>query len=118
MVKVKFDDLVFALEMQHPEAENLIDLTTGECCFIPYEDINAIESGDFDSEQLDELKILAKDFLENPSNYISLPTQYEINNFRIMEDFARNLDDEKVANKLFSCLVYCFRYTKKPASSL
>lgn len=46
----------------------------------------------------------AKSFLENPDNYIALPTQYNADEYGMMRDFALMLDDESVKLKLLKSI--------------
>jgi hypothetical protein len=37
--------------------------------------------------------------LDNENDYLSLPSQYEANEYQMMEDFVSNVEDEKIAGQ-------------------
>lgn len=102
MVKIKLSDLVDAIEFHSDLSESFINLKTGEIVLIS-DDI----PDDIDDEcpdwQREHIKI-KKNYLENPDDYIGLPSQYDVNEYRLMEDFVSNIDDEKIAAPLWASL--------------
>jgi hypothetical protein len=106
MIKVKLTDLIDAIEFHSDMGESFINLKTGEICFISEEAINYVEDDEARSypEWMEEGIKIAKHYQENPDGYLSLPTQYEVDEYRMMEDFAENLEDEKMAGQLLITL--------------
>ena len=104
-VKIKLNDIIEAIEFQSDEARSFIHVKTGEIHLITDEAIHIVENDDHDYPdwQKDDIKI-AKDYLENEKDYLSLPSQYEVNEYQIMEDFVTNLEDERIAGLLSICL--------------
>jgi hypothetical protein len=54
--------------------------------------------------------------VENGDKYVELPTKWEINDYNIMERFCGSLDNEKMAEELYSAIrgkgaFQRFRYT-------
>jgi len=101
LMKVKLSDLVEAIEFHSDEARSFIHLKKGEIYLISDEAIRIAEDDDHDYPdwQKEDVKI-AKDYLDNENDYLSLPSQYEVNEHQIMEDFISNLEDEKIAGQL------------------
>jgi len=103
-MKVKLKDLVETIEFHSDESQSFIHLKTGEIYQITDEEINIAEDNDdYPDWQKDNIEI-AKDYLKNENDYLSLPSQYEVNEYQIMEDFVSNLKDERMANQLLECL--------------
>ncbi len=100
-MKVKLNDLVDAIEFHSDEAQSFIHFKSGEIYRITDEAIRIAEDDDrnYPDWMQDDMKI-AKDYLENENDYRALPSQYEVNEYQIMEDFASNLEDEDKTNKL------------------
>ena len=104
-MKVKLNDLVEAIEFQSDESQSFIHLKTGEIYLISNEAIHIAEDDgdDYPDWQEGDIKI-AKDYLENENDYLALPSQHEANEYQMMEYFAANIDDEKIAGQLLISL--------------
>lgn len=105
MTKVKTADLLDALDSQSDQIETFINLKTGEICFIDEEVVNIVEDNrdDYPEWQKEDVDTV-KHYLENPDDYLGLPSQYEINEYQMMEDFSSTLENEKITGQLLITL--------------
>ncbi|MGM0125132.1 hypothetical protein IGI37_002530 [Enterococcus sp. AZ194] len=85
---IKLDVVLVAMEMSSTETTFFLDLDTGESICLSDNFFDA-----FDSE------ITADEIDENPARFLPLPTQFEINEYNIMEEFIWSLDGI-IADKL------------------
>lgn len=103
MIKVKLSELIDAIEFYSDMSKSFIHLKTGKICFLSEEAINISEDDDPNFSELEEEEIrIAKDYQANPNDFLSLPSQYDVNEYRMMEDFAANLKDEMAGQILIS----------------
>jgi hypothetical protein len=105
--RVKLDDIIEALEVQTDESNTFLDKRTGEVVLINDYEMRAAEDDkpieDFpDWEQ--ELIIIAKEIIAETGDYIHLPSKFDINEYRIMEDFCWSIEDEKISEILCSSI--------------
>ncbi len=105
MIKIKLTDLIDAIEFHSDESQSFINLKSGEICLISAEELHSAEEDDHDYPewQTENIKV-AKHYLENPDDYLSLPSQHDVDEYRIMEDFTSNLEDEKMTGQLLISL--------------
>ena len=61
------------------------------------------EATDYSDWQEEDINI-AKHYLETPDDFIDLPSQYDVDEYRMMEDFALNLENEKFTDQLIFAL--------------
>jgi len=90
-VKVKLQDIVDEMVMDFPDQLRLIHITSGKVFSLLQEFLTDVEYGkpyDDLPEWHQEQIFLAIDLLENEDNYISLPTQFDINEYGMMKDFC------------------------------
>lgn len=96
-MKVKLEDIIEAIEMQSEENRAYLNLKTGEVVYVSLDELSMAEEEEGEFETLpewrqNELK-LAIDIVENFEEYVSLPTRFEINEYRMMENFCFSLND-------------------------
>ncbi len=84
-MKVKLDDVVEALDFVNMEHDAYYNPLKNEFF---YSDIG--DYTDLNEDELDELF----------ENSIGLPTQYEINEYRMMKEFIETIEDVKLYNQL------------------
>ena len=77
-MKVKLEDIIFAIETTDQYTENFLDLETGEVVFTN----DMIMS----NKELEEL-----DYQLNEHGFLRLPTSFDIREYDIMEDFVYSL---------------------------
>ena len=96
MNKVNLSDLITGVESQSDENFSYIDKRTNTVCLISQEAISAAEDGEDDyPEWMDEMVQLAKSYLEDDTNFIALPSQYDVDEYSMMENFTFSLNDER-----------------------
>ncbi len=79
-----------ALEMINSESSAYYNKESGEIVWV-------FEYMDNDTELLDDIEY-------NPDKYISLPTQYDIDEYSIMSEFAYSCDNTEIVDELCLCL--------------
>ncbi len=105
--RVKLDDIIEALEVQTDESNTYLDKRTGEVVLINDYEMRAAEDDkpieDFpDWEQ--ELIIIAKEIIAETGDFIHLPSKFDVNEYRIMDDFCWSIEDEKTREILCSSI--------------
>jgi hypothetical protein len=101
--RVKLSEIVAEMELQHEQATSYLNKKTGEVVLLIDEEWLTDEEEE-SSEELPEWQrevlMVKKDILQNLENYAELPSKVEINEYRIMEDFCRSLEDQRIFEKL------------------
>lgn len=105
MAKVKLSDLIDTIQCQPEEYECYVNLKTGEIIEISDEVRSVVEHGDEDYPDWmeDEIQNFIE-FEEDEDNYLMLPTQHDLNEHGMMENFAEELQQETVRERLFTAL--------------
>ena len=88
-MKVKLDDVIEALEFTNMDVEYYYNPDNGEIFMS-----NIGEFQDLNEDELDEL--FEKSY--------ALPSQYEINEYQMMKEFADTIEDERLQNQLYISL--------------
>lgn len=105
MNKVSLSDIINAVSFQSDEHFSYIDKRTNTVCLISQEALSLAEDSDDDyPEWMDDMIQLAKSYLEDNTNFIELPSQYDVDEYRMMEDFAFSLNDERHKENLLIAL--------------
>jgi len=105
MMKVSLDELISAIGFQSDEAYGYIDKRTNAVCPISDEVLAIAEEGNEDyPDWMTEDVELARAYLNNPDNFVALPSQYDVNEYRMMEEFAHSLNNEDNAQRLLIAL--------------
>ncbi|HAM50466.1 MAG TPA: hypothetical protein DCP92_07120 [Nitrospiraceae bacterium] len=105
---VKLREIIEAIELQSDEMASYFNTKTGQIITISDEEVGAVEEGDdplddYPEWQQDNIRI-ARDFMENEDDYLTLPTKYDFNEYHIMEKFVLSLKDRKVSEVLYSSI--------------
>ncbi|OZU87389.1 hypothetical protein CIL03_16340 [Virgibacillus indicus] len=105
--KVKISEIVDGMEMQFEGSSSLLNIKTGEVTFIPTEYLREAEEGeafedleDWQQEELEE----AYDVIENEENYVELPTEFDIHEYRMIENFSYSVEAPKARNSLLRAI--------------
>ena len=105
--RVKLDEIIDGLESQSDESSSFLNKKTGEVVLITDEELNAAEENepieDFPDWQQDQIRI-AKEIIAETGDYISLPTKFDIDEYRVMERFCLSLDDPEMSDLLYSLI--------------
>jgi hypothetical protein len=97
-MKVRLTSIVEGIEFQGLESRSYLDLESGEVVLIADDEISAAEYDDDISNQADWYKeaiAQAREFLENQNRYIALPSKYDLDEYRIMENFVYSIPIEE-----------------------
>ena len=107
VTRVKLEEIIDGLESQSDESSSFLNKKTGEVVFITDEELNTAEENepieDFPDWQQDPVRI-AKEIIAETGDYISLPTKFEIDEYRVMERFCLSLDDPEMSDLLYSLI--------------
>ena len=105
--RVKLDEIIDGLESQSDESSSFLNKKTCEVVLITDEELNAAEENepieDFPDWQQDQVRI-AKEIIAETGDYISLPTKFDIDEYRVMERFCLSLDDPEMSDLLYSLI--------------
>lgn len=105
--RVKLSEIIGEMELQHDQGSLYLNKKTGEVVLLIDEELLTAEEEESSEElpewQREAMKV-AKDILENGENYVELPSKEEINEYRIMEDFCRSVEDRRISEKLFDAI--------------
>lgn len=97
-VRVKLDSIIEGLEFQSDESHSFLNKKTGEVALIRDEELRAAEDGgptddsaDWELEQIE----IAREIVRETSDYVELPSKFDIHEYSIMEDFCFSLGDSE-----------------------
>ncbi len=100
---VQLNRIIEAIELQTDESSAYLDKKTGDVMVIMEEELNAAE----DQEPLEEYPEWqrdniekAREFIDREEDFLSLPTKYDIDEYEIMEDFCRAVEDADICEDL------------------
>jgi hypothetical protein len=99
---VRLKDVIDAFEMANDENRNYLDKRTGEVIVLTNEEMSAAEEGEDPADYSDwqqESILKAQEVLET-DHYLELPTQFDIHEYKIMEDFCLSFKDRQIGNDL------------------
>jgi len=91
---VQLTSIIEGIEFQGLESNSYLDLKTGEVILIADDEIHAAKRGDDLTEQAawyKEAVTRAKHLLENPDQFLELPSKYDLNEYKIMEKFVYSI---------------------------
>ncbi|UPM52922.1 UPF0158 family protein [Gottfriedia acidiceleris] len=101
--KAKIKDIIEELEMQMDGYRSFIKIGTGEIFSVAEDDLIDAEDekvfDDLQDWQIENIEI-ANEIVENFEDYKELPSKYEINEYKMIEDFCLTIKDEKIQNIL------------------
>ncbi|MCC3359112.1 UPF0158 family protein [Bacillus sp. REN16] len=106
-MKVKLEHIIEGMEMQSDENRSYLNLDTGELVYVSQDALLIAEDGE-DYEHLsewqrDEVKI-ALDIVDNFGKYAAFPSQYDINEYDMMESFCYGLTDSNMQTALLKSI--------------
>ena len=105
--RVKLSSIIEGMEFQSADYPAYLNRTTGEVIPMTDDLVSSAEDRepveDHPEWQHDDLRA-AREILNDDPKYIALPGQFDIDEFRMMEDFASDVEDETVRGALFSAL--------------
>jgi len=103
---VKLSDIVDAMDMASDMMTHYLNKKTGGVIPVSQEEMDAAENEDdpkdFPDWQQDIIKV-ARGIMET-DEYISLPSQFDIHEYDMMERFCLSLKDEKISGDLYGTI--------------
>ena len=106
-IGVKLDDILEGLESQSDESSSFLNKRTGEVVLINDYEMRAAEEGnpldDFPEWEQDQIRI-AREISTGTSQYIPLPTKFDIDEHSIMERFCVSLDNQEISDVLYDLI--------------
>lgn len=110
---VKLNDVIEALEEAGEEHTHYLDKRTGEIVLITNEEMEAAEEDELISESAEDDETLseypdwqresilkAREIINSDERFIALPDQFEIHEYKLMEDFCLAYEDRRVGEDL------------------
>ena len=95
--------IVEGIEFQGDESHSFLKISSGEVVLFADEEIKAAENNEDTSEDAEwyiEAVERAREFVENELDYVPLPSKYEFNEYRVIENFIRSLPIEEQKEEL------------------
>jgi hypothetical protein len=106
-MKAELSSIVDGIECQSDESQSYLNKLSGEVIIITDEEMNIAESNkdvsDY-AEWMQEAINRATKYLEDQESYLELPTKYNFNEYRIMENFILTLPVEEQKNEMYSLI--------------
>jgi hypothetical protein len=99
---VKLDDVIDALEEAAEECAHYLDKRTSEIVMVTNEEMEAAEEDELISEYPEwqrEAILKAREILTS-DQFVPLPDQFDIHEYKIMEDFCMVFEDRRVGENL------------------
>ncbi len=102
-LQVKLSDVVEALESATEELTYYLDKRTGEIVLVTGEDMRAAEEDELISPYPDwqrESILKALEVLRESDHFLPLPDQFDVHEYKIMEDFCIEFEDRDLGQQL------------------
>ena len=99
---VKLNDVIEALDATGEEHAHYLDRSTGEIVLITNDEMETAEEDEPISEFPDwqrEAILKAREILKS-ENFVELPGQFDLDEYKIMEDFCLAFEDRRVGEEL------------------
>jgi len=109
MIKVKLSDIVGELETAHEGGYSFLNKISGEIVYLSEEDFELSEQEDIEEDddiadwQKENIAI-AREINDESENYIPLPSEAELNGYKLMEEFCYSLPDESLKNEMLDAI--------------
>lgn len=104
---LKLSECMDALESSSDIMQVFVNIKTGDIVFVSDEAINYAENDAPDSDYpkwMREDILQAKDYLNNPDDYILFPNKYDLDEYRLMEQFAYTQSEARKQKILLNAL--------------
>lgn len=103
-MKVKLSEILTGLEMVNSENSVYLSLKSGQAVLLSYEEISAAEDeddiDDFPEWQHENIAIAREIRVDESKDYIALPDDFDIDEYRMMQDFVATVSDDNIATTL------------------
>lgn len=106
-MKVKLENIIEGIEMQSDENRSYLNLDTGEIVHVSQKALLIAEDGEeyehLSEWERDEVK-LALDIVDNFEKFAAFPSQYDINEYDMMESFCFRVTDINMRDSLLKSI--------------
>ena len=103
---VNLEEVLEAIKMRTRDSNYFYNKKTGEIHYITDDELRDAEDGidisEYPEWQQESLKTAIDIF--STDNYIKLPDDYEINDYKIMEDFCYSIEDKELRNEMTNAI--------------
>ena len=103
-MKVKLSDILVGMESQSDESEAWLNVKTGEVIRLGQEEIDAGEDGDDPADypewQQPLIEAARAIYCDESPDYIQLPDRFEIDEYRMMDEFIDTVENEDYQRQL------------------
>jgi len=101
---VKLKDIIDEMEIQSDAHSYYLNKNTGEIVMVTDEHLTVAEDEEdishYSAWEQEAIQV-AINVLESEEDYIPLPSQFDIHEYQIMEEFCLSLDDVKLKDKMY-----------------
>ena len=102
-IPVKLSEIILGIESQSDEIHSYLNIITGEVVTVSDEGFSAANSNEplenFPEWQRENIE-LAREILES-DDYLQLPDEFEINEYRMLEKFCLSINDEELRERMY-----------------
>jgi len=105
-IVVDLEEIIQGIEAQSAEMSSFLNLKTGEVVLITDEELRAAKEDEPLEKFPDWLResiAIAQEILEE-DYYISLPSQFDIHEYSIMERFCLSIDDDNLRDVMYNSI--------------
>ena len=101
---VELTEIILGMESQMDESTSYLDRNSGEVFAFTDEDIRAAEDDESLEDYAEWERVViekAREFVHDTGGgFVALPSQFEIHEYKIMENFCYSVEDEGISNSL------------------
>jgi len=102
-VRVTIGDIIDGIESQSDECSSYLNKRTGEVVLISDYEMRAAEENDpiedFPDWEQDQVRV-AREIISETGDYVPLPTQFDVDEYHMMERFCLSLADPRMRDTL------------------
>ncbi|WP_082631267.1 UPF0158 family protein [Gracilibacillus massiliensis] len=105
--KVKLNAIIDGMQMQSEEFDSFLNKETGEVVFVSSRALIAAEDGDDFDHLIDweqEGTDITNDIIEHDDKYTTLPSEYEIDEYDMIERFCYSQEDDSIQGALLNAI--------------
>jgi hypothetical protein len=108
MIKVKLDEIAEQFDLLNDNLVTVLYRKTGEIITLSQEYMSYADDEDYEADALSDWEheeiAIAKDIIENDSDYIHFPDPTETDKYRVMQDFCKSVPDENARQILLTSI--------------
>ena len=106
-MKVELSSIVDGIEFQTDESQSYLNKLSGEVLTITDEEMDIVVSkkgASYYPEWMQEAINKVKEYIDDQDNYLALPTKYDFNEYRVMENFILTISVEEQKDEMYSLI--------------